>query len=254
MPFGDVFSKFEIVDLETADNVRTKFKNNFVTGMGFRIFGMPHIGLRLRARKIMSNILRHNENVLDAGFGSGVYSFSLAGKARNIEAIDIADEKVANARRINIFRNINFRQGDLCSLKFKDNSFDLIICSDVLEHIKDDERAFSELARVLKKNGRLLITVPSNSGKNKKTYKEYHHERAGYSVKDVEELCRKNNLSVVKAGGYSCSLTEIFSDISYKIVNTKFFLGVFFYPLYLASIISDWVLRDYNGYFFLIKK
>ncbi len=254
MPFGDVFSKFESVDLETADNIHIRFKNNFLTKLGFRILGMPHIGSRLRAGKIMSEVPRHDENVLDAGFGSGIYSFSLAGKLKEIEAVDIAEEKVENVRKINIFKNINFQQGDLCNLKFKDSCFDLIICSDVLEHIKNDEKAFSELARVLKMGGILLLTVPSDSEKNKKEYKKYRHERAGYSIKDIMKLCGKNNLSAVKIRGYSCPLTEVFSNINYKVANNKFLLGVLFYLLYLASLISDCIFRDYSGFFFLIKK
>jgi 2-polyprenyl-3-methyl-5-hydroxy-6-metoxy-1,4-benzoquinol methylase len=50
-------------------------------------------------------------------------------------------------------------------LTFASYSFDLIICSDVLEHIKEDERAFYHLGRVIKKSGTLLITFPYDSKK-----------------------------------------------------------------------------------------
>lgn len=49
---------------------------------------------------------------------------------------------------------------DICCLSFDDNSFDLIVCNQVLEHIKDDRKAISELARVLKPDGIAVITVP----------------------------------------------------------------------------------------------
>ena len=44
-------------------------------------------------------------------------------------------------------------KGDITNLSFKNNSFDLIICNHVLEHIEDDRSAMSEIYRVLKKDG-----------------------------------------------------------------------------------------------------
>ena len=49
---------------------------------------------------------------------------------------------------------------DLTDLKFDDNSFDVIICSHVLEHIPDDAKAMSEMHRVLKTDGWAIINVP----------------------------------------------------------------------------------------------
>ena len=49
---------------------------------------------------------------------------------------------------------------DLTKLEFEDNSFDLVICNHVLEHIPDDKAAMSEIYRVLKPGGKGVITVP----------------------------------------------------------------------------------------------
>lgn len=51
--------------------------------------------------------------------------------------------------------------GDALKLPFKDNTFDSIICAEVMEHVPDDHLAARELTRVLKKNGRIAITVPT---------------------------------------------------------------------------------------------
>ncbi|MFX1592985.1 MAG: class I SAM-dependent methyltransferase [Promethearchaeota archaeon] len=50
--------------------------------------------------------------------------------------------------------------GDLIRLPYRDESFDFVSALDVLEHIKDDEIAVSEISRILKKNGIVVITVP----------------------------------------------------------------------------------------------
>ena len=51
-------------------------------------------------------------------------------------------------------------KADICALPFKDNTYDLIICNHVLEHIPDDLKAMSELLRVLKPGGLAILQVP----------------------------------------------------------------------------------------------
>jgi SAM-dependent methyltransferase len=51
--------------------------------------------------------------------------------------------------------------GDALDVPFPDGAFDRIVCSEVLEHIWDDERAIAELVRVLRPGGRLAVTVPT---------------------------------------------------------------------------------------------
>ena len=53
-------------------------------------------------------------------------------------------------------------KGDLTSTNFKDESFDLIICNHVLEHIEDDKSALNEIYRILKFNGISILQVPIN--------------------------------------------------------------------------------------------
>ena len=53
-------------------------------------------------------------------------------------------------------------KADICALPFEDNSYDLILCNHVLEHIPDDLKAMEELYRVLKKGGTLIAQVPLN--------------------------------------------------------------------------------------------
>ena len=52
----------------------------------------------------------------------------------------------------------------ITSMPFNDNSFDLILCYHILEHIKEDDKAIKELFRILSENGVLLLQVPFSSG------------------------------------------------------------------------------------------
>lgn len=59
------------------------------------------------------------------------------------------------------YRHIdNFRACDLTAAPFPDASFDVVLCSHVLEHIPDDARAFAEIFRILRPGGRALLLVP----------------------------------------------------------------------------------------------
>ena len=53
-------------------------------------------------------------------------------------------------------------KADICNLPFDDNSFDVVFCNHVLEHIPDDTRAMSELYRVLKPNGMGVFQIPQD--------------------------------------------------------------------------------------------
>ena len=55
MPFGSIFHTFDQV-LITGDVIHLTFKNNSLTRLGFKVLGIPHIGLRLRAKKIKKNL------------------------------------------------------------------------------------------------------------------------------------------------------------------------------------------------------
>lgn len=256
MPFGSIFKKLDNIYLVTADDKTISFKNNFLSRLGFSILGMPHIGLRLRARKIMHNLpSKQIDRMLDAGCGTGIYSFSVKDKANMIAAIDISKEKIMHAKKISSFKNIDFQTGDICNLKFSRGFFNLIICSDVLEHIKNDRKALSELSRVLKKDGILLLTLPFDSENNRKTYRKFNHERAGYTLADIKDKMGNSKLKIIRSEYYSYTLSDKLSNFSYKFTNNKMLLGIIFYPIYFACLLLDSLkIGEPNGLFIKLVK
>ncbi|MDC1080882.1 class I SAM-dependent methyltransferase [Flavobacteriaceae bacterium] len=57
-------------------------------------------------------------------------------------------------------------KADLCNLPFESNTYDLILCNHVLEHIPDDEKALKEIYRILKPRGTAILQVPLNENRN----------------------------------------------------------------------------------------
>ena len=108
--------------------------------------------------------------ILDIGCGSGRHTCA-AYRFKKVFAIgaDINFTDLVEAKeRLTIHDRLGENGGGLwaltmadgCALPFKNNFFDLVICSEVLEHIADDKRAAGEMVRVLKPHHNLVVSVP----------------------------------------------------------------------------------------------
>jgi len=58
-------------------------------------------------------------------------------------------------------------KADICDLPFENESFDVVLCNHVLEHIKDDEKAMKEIFRILKKGGWAVLQIPQDLNREK---------------------------------------------------------------------------------------
>ena len=103
------------------------------------------------------------ETVLDLGSGAGFDALLAAqrvGPTGRVIGVDMTPEMIARARE-NAARagvtNVEFRQGDIEALPVDANSVDLVISNCVLNLAPNKQRAFAEIARVLKRGGRIAI-------------------------------------------------------------------------------------------------
>ncbi|MEM2704220.1 MAG: class I SAM-dependent methyltransferase [Candidatus Bathyarchaeia archaeon] len=102
--------------------------------------------------------------ILDAGCGQNLSSFRfIPDKARFI-GVDISFKNLLNSKeqaKNNNRQNVNLIRATLTNLPFKGRTFDVIICCDVLEHIKDKQYVINEISRVCD-DGAILIGSTSN--------------------------------------------------------------------------------------------
>lgn len=115
-------------------------------------------------RKNLQASLPPNGTVLDVGCGNGIISLQLGKDGFNIKGIDVSEKAIEKARATNPFPNVRFEVADADKLKAGGESFDAIICSEVLEHLNQPARLLKELVPILKDNGILLVTVPNGMG------------------------------------------------------------------------------------------
>jgi SAM-dependent methyltransferase len=150
--------------------------------------------------------------VLDLGCGFGRHAFEAARRGARVVALDAGyDEVVAvratfaamfDAGELGVDTLAVAVQGDALALPFADETFDRVICSEVLEHIPDDVGAMAELARVLRRGGTMAVTVPRRGPEriNWALSKEYHEVPGGhiriYSRRVLEERLASVGLRV----------------------------------------------------------
>lgn len=98
------------------------------------------------------------KKILDAGCGEGftLSRFYELKIGYSLEGIDASEDAIKIGKKVH--PHLNIKRGDIYSLVYKDNSFDLVTCMEVLEHLEDPEKALKEVVRVCSKY--VLLTVP----------------------------------------------------------------------------------------------
>jgi 2-polyprenyl-3-methyl-5-hydroxy-6-metoxy-1,4-benzoquinol methylase len=101
------------------------------------------------------------DNILDFGYGSGLLFPSLTAISRNLYGIDITSDP---AIVLSVLKNLNIeaelKQEDITKANYPSDFFDLIICFSVFEHISDPDNILSEMYKIMKPGGKLLVGMP----------------------------------------------------------------------------------------------
>ncbi|MBF0631986.1 MAG: class I SAM-dependent methyltransferase [Magnetococcales bacterium] len=159
--------------------------------------------------------------LLDVGCGLG-YLSEMLGRGYQCVGVDYDMASLEANQKREIGRMV---RGRVDRLAFRDASFDLIVCSEVLEHLPQglDAAVMKEMARVLKPGGRILITVPAlegiratsrlrNLGHDDPNGGEYHF-RMGYSKEELEALFMTLPLEVHYHGFSMVIFSELAMDL-----------------------------------------
>jgi ubiquinone/menaquinone biosynthesis C-methylase UbiE len=111
----------------------------------------------------MLPFLNPESQVLEVGCGAGLLCLELAQQSKIVIGTDISFFVLDFANKVKEYikcENVSFQHGDAENLAFSDETFDLVICSEVLEHLLAPEKALAEIRRVVKASGRVILTTP----------------------------------------------------------------------------------------------
>ncbi len=114
-------------------------------------------------KKIFEKINPAPGKILDIGSAAGHITSKIAKNFPNATVFGLDSYGLAIKLGKKIHPEINFKIGDAHKLPFDNNSFDLVICIETLEHLENPTKALAEIKRVLKKKGKVLIGQDTNN-------------------------------------------------------------------------------------------
>ncbi len=132
--------------------------------------------------QVLNEHIPSGGQILDVGCGNGVISRSLGAKGFNVYGIDVSEKTIQKARSLNKFPNVKFDVISAEQLIADGKTYDVVICSEVLEHLNEPADLLKVLYRSLSDSGRLIVTVPNGKG-----------ARETFVTKPIITMKKKNN-------------------------------------------------------------
>ncbi len=117
-----------------------------------------------RKLKTVLNLIQfYPKKILDVGCASGWFLSNVSDEypGATCFGIDVYEKGIQYGKKI--YPSLNFKVAKAEKIPFKANEFDLVICTEVLEHVDDPKVVLNEIKRVLKKNGQAVIELDSGS-------------------------------------------------------------------------------------------
>lgn len=216
------------------------------------LFGIPILGLRIRARNVFSLIPqgRHFQHILDAGSGPGVFSFKLGSRfpEARVLGVDIRKEVIEASTHIRDkiqANNVEFRHASIENLEIMD-SFDLILCIDILEHIEDDMGTLRVLYNAASPGGILVLHVPARHRrypvwKKSRNFDVETHVRNGYSPDEIRDKVKHAGFRI-RESGFTYGFWETLSNnLSYMITHARMENRILYSVAFPALYMISWI-------------
>ncbi len=171
----------------------------------------------LIVRMIRSLGLDANARVLDIGTSTGTNLRMLRDQGfTDFTGVDLSEDAIRWCAEKGLGM---VHQGDACALPFPDASFDLVLATDIIEHVDRDDIALGEITRVLRPGGHALLTVPAFESIRGLQDRVAHHKRR-YLKGQLLNRVRESGLTPGKA---------------------FYFNSLLFVPIWLARRVIDWL-------------
>jgi len=125
-------------------------------------FGPKHSPRRIIHSSRFNHVLKligdvKNKKILDAGCGEG-YFLSVINSNKKI-GVELSEKRISQA--LKSYPDLKIKIADVTHLPFEDNTFDVIVCSEVLEHVSGYEQAIKEFKRCIKPDGHVVLSFPN---------------------------------------------------------------------------------------------
>ena len=183
-----------------------------------------------------------NTKILDIGCADGSFAKFLKQQGYDAYGTDISEKAINKAAKFGIKAKwCDIEQG----INFSDNFFDIVIASEIIEHLYDTDYFLQELKRVTKDNGYLFLSTPNLASLKNRIrllfgkYPQYSEFRLGpdqaghirnYTVNTLKSQLEKNNWQIIKitSPNFICPMAK---NIPIFLKKIAFLLGDTFYSI-----------------------
>jgi len=209
---------------------------------------------RKREKNLSKNIIKHlpvkSGRMLEVGCGDGYLLHRIQEKNNifRLFALDISFTRLQHTK--NNVPNLQLIQAEIDKLPICDDYFDIVICSEVLEHVFNYEESLLEIFRVTKKEGYVFITVPNNEVLQKDVCP--HCNRIFYKYGHIRSFDKQGLIESVSTLGQIVKCLELGSNIGKRLERAL--LRKSHKEPYLFCIIQQCPVKKLHGIFQSIKE
>ena len=207
----------------------------------------------------------NKQALLNVGGSSGIIDNYLADYFRSVINVDIDEPAIEQARSNFKKDNLRFQTGDALNLQFSDNSFDVVICSQVYEHVVNPQKMLGEIFRVLVPGGICYFAAS-----NRLMWNEPHYNLpllsvvprplAHLYVRLMKKSSQYHELHYTYRGLKKLVRNFIVKDITCKLIcdPVKYHIDYMMPPDSIKAVIAKIITRKFNwltpGYIWLLQK
>ena len=168
--------------------------------------------------------IKQGERILDVGSGTGYFAEKMIAYGVAPVCVDISVDNLLSIKQHQM-NHLFLINAHAEKLPLRNDSFDKILCSEVLEHIDDERQALRELVRALRPGGLLVITVPCTESKfpslieclGIKTVHDYDgpekHYRKGYTLAELSSVLGNAGMSISRSVYFSHFFSKLLLDV-----------------------------------------
>lgn len=212
-----------------------------------------------RWRWVARHLDRGPCKTLDVGCGGGPLTFYAAKIGNAAVGVDSDEESILRAKDMTAFlgiKNLSFRIRDVRNLDAEAQDaerYDQIICSEVIEHILNDQKLLADMADLLVGEGRLLLTTPYKYyrrliGDALSQTEDGGHVRWGYTHDEMRHLCSKAKLRVIREDyvcGFICRMLVSWKRLLEKFMsqNMAWLIMLPLRAFLMIDPLVTWILR-----------
>lgn len=175
-----------------------------------------------KLKAVLNHIDFSPEKVLDVGCASGWFLSQIKEKYPKASyfGVDIYDDAIEYGKKR--YGKMELLVADAHKLPYKSSSFDLLVCTEVLEHVDDPGLVIQEIKRVLQKNGKAIIELDSGSvlfsivwflWRLSKGGVWNHSHLHSFTVQKLEKMLKKGGFTIERKNRFNLGMGMVFSVI-----------------------------------------